>query len=197
VPLALEGFDVLAVDLSEEMLRTVGAKAHAAGATVRRLKANLVELGGVADGCFDYAACMFHTLGMIAGHEARQRALRHVQRVLRPGGTFVLHVHNLWFHLGTSAGRRMLLRHAWERLRGRASAGDFTMPPHQGIGPLTMHLFTRREILAMLRQAGFDAQEMRPISIARDGRLRLPWLVPTLRCYGFLIAARKPARAQG
>jgi hypothetical protein len=66
------------------------------------------------------------------------------------------------------------------------------MPPHQGIGRLTMHLFTRREIIRLLRAAGFEIAETRPLSLRADGRLRCPWWLGRLRAYGYLIAARKP-----
>jgi ubiquinone/menaquinone biosynthesis C-methylase UbiE len=90
---------VLGVDLSEEMLRVAGEKAAAAGVVVHRLKANLVELDGLRDGGFDYAACLFSTLGMVHGLAERRRVLAHVHRLLKPGGVFVLHVHNRWFNV--------------------------------------------------------------------------------------------------
>ena len=65
------------------------------------------------------------------------------------------------------------------------------MPPHQGVGRLTMHLFTRREIVQLLRSAGFEILEVRPLSVSEDGLLRCPWWFGRLRSYGYLIAARK------
>src|SRR5262245_42491758 len=50
LPFAARGYRVLGVDLSEEMLRVVGEKAAAAGVVVHRLRANLVELDGLAGG---------------------------------------------------------------------------------------------------------------------------------------------------
>src|SRR5688572_7988578 len=70
ISLAQQGYQVLAVDLSAPMLGLVGDKARAAGVHVERLQANLVELDCLADGSFDYAACLFSTLGMIAGADA-------------------------------------------------------------------------------------------------------------------------------
>src|SRR5947209_5118889 len=65
--LAQHAYQPLAVDLSPEMLRVLGAKAGAAGVAIPRLCANLVELGCLDDATFDHAACLFGTLGMIAG----------------------------------------------------------------------------------------------------------------------------------
>jgi SAM-dependent methyltransferase len=186
--LALEavrrGYRTLAVDLSPEMLKVLGAKATAQGLDVLRLQANLVDLGGLADESFAGAACLFSTLGLIQGATERRRFCDHVHRLLRPGGKFIVHVHNKWFLLRTRHGRRLLL--------GNRLRGDFLMPPHQGSGPLPMHLFTRREIRRLLRTTGFHLLECRPVSTASDGALRFPWLAPGWRAYGFLVAAQKP-----
>src|SRR5262245_50125021 len=50
LPFARRGYQVVGVDLSDEMLRIAGEKAAAAGVEVLRVKANLVELGCFADG---------------------------------------------------------------------------------------------------------------------------------------------------
>ena len=60
---------------------------------------NLAELGCLAGGGFDHAACLFSTLGMVVGADVRRRVVGHAFRLLRPGGRFILHVHNRWFHL--------------------------------------------------------------------------------------------------
>ncbi len=99
--LAAHGYQPVAVDLSPEMLKVLGEKATAAGVAIPRLCANLVALGCLDDATFDHAACLFGTLGMIAGADARRTAVQHVAHVLRPGGTFVLHVHNRWFNFWT------------------------------------------------------------------------------------------------
>jgi SAM-dependent methyltransferase len=193
VPFARRGFRVLGVDLSEEMLRVAGAKAAAAGASVQRLKANIVELDGLRDGTFDYAACLFSTLGMVTGAAERRRAIGHVFRLLRPGGRFVLHVHNRWFNFWDPQGRRWLARDVLRSVAAKAGAGDRTMPVHQGIAGLSLHLFTRREAVVLLRAAGFRPVEVRPISLRDDGRLPWPWWFGWLRAYGYLIAAERPA----
>ena len=191
ITLAQHGYRPVGVDLSPQMLRILGAKACAAGVEVPRLCANLVALGCIDDAAFDHAACLFSTLGMIAGADARRTMVRHVARILRPGGMFVLHVHNRWFNVWTRAGRRLLLADLVGSRLGRRAPGDYEMPPHQGLGSLTMHLFTRREILRSLRDAGFEVVAVRPISLATDGVVRLPWWFGWLRSYGYLIAARK------
>jgi SAM-dependent methyltransferase len=192
VPLAQRGYRVVAVDLAEEMLRVLGTKAAQAGATVDRVKANIVEMDAFADASFDHVACLFSTLGMIAGADQRRQTLAHAHRLLRHGGVLVVHVHNRWFHLWTRAGRRLLLRHFWDALLGRVKPGDFLMPPHHGVASFPMHLFTRRELTNLLREAGFNIIEMRPIPVQAERPLRMPWFLGRLRCYGYLVAARRP-----
>jgi ubiquinone/menaquinone biosynthesis C-methylase UbiE len=190
LPLAEHGYQPVAVDLSPQMLKVLGAKAHAAGFDIPRVCSNLVALGCLDDAVFDHAACLFGTLGMIAGADARCEALRHIFRLLRPGGVFVVHVHNRWFNVWTRAGRRLLMTDLVSAWLGRRSRGDYEMPPHQGLGTLTMHLFTRREIVGLLRGAGFEVADVRAVS--PEGMLSRPWWFGRLRSYGYLVAARKP-----
>src|SRR5262249_24696603 len=98
IRLAQQGPWVLGVALSEPMLAAVGEKAAKTSLVIHRLKANIVELGSLADGSFDYVACLFSTLGMVSGTAERRRVIEHVRRLLRPGGTFIVHVHNYWFN---------------------------------------------------------------------------------------------------
>jgi ubiquinone/menaquinone biosynthesis C-methylase UbiE len=186
--LAQRGYTPIAIDLSPEMLRVARAKATALGLDIPCVCANLVELAMFADQSFDHAACLFSTLGLIVGADARRQFLAHVQRMLKPGGIFVVHVHNRWFNVWTSRGRRLLFT---DLMRG--AGGDYAMPAHQGIGALTMHLFTRREIVRLLRGVGFEIVEVRPLSLRSDGRLRASWWFGGMRAYGYLVAARKPS----
>jgi SAM-dependent methyltransferase len=188
---AQRGHRVLGVDLSAEMLAVAAAKARQARVEVSMLQANLAELDALANASFDHAACLFSTLGMVVGDEARCRVVAHVGRLLRPGGRFLLHVHNRWFNAWDPVGRRWLLGDLWRFGLGRAASGDRVMPVHQGIAGLTLHLFTRREAVRLLRQAGFRIVEVRPLSLRGDGRLPCPWWFGWLRAYGYLIAAEK------
>jgi SAM-dependent methyltransferase len=193
VAFARRGFRTVAVDLSEEMLRVVGEKAAGSGVTVDRVQANLVELDALRDGAFDYAACLFSTLGMVTGARERWRVICHIHRLLRPGGRFVLHVHNRWFNFWDARGRRWLAADLLKSLLGKSDAGDRTMPVHQGIAGLSLHHFGRREAMLLLCEAGFRVLELRPVSLRDDGRLPRPWWFGWLRAYGYLIAAERPA----
>jgi SAM-dependent methyltransferase len=191
VPFAKRGYWVLGIDLHEEMLRQAAANAHRAGVSVHLLKANLVMLGALKSASFDYAACLFSTLGMIDGTDNRQRLLNHAYRLLRPGGKFVLHVHNRWFNMWNPAGRRWLARDLIRLGFPGRERGDMTMPVHQGVAGLKLHLFTCREVRRMLGKAGFDVVET--MSLGLTGRLRKQWFLKGMRSYGFLLCGQRPA----
>jgi SAM-dependent methyltransferase len=192
VPLACAGFWAVGADLSEEMLKVAGDKADAAGVTVHRLKANLVDLAALDDRTFDFAVCLFSTLGMVMGAGNRRRVIEHVFRLLRPGGKFVLHVHNRWFNVWHRQLRGWLVRDWLRSLVRRAPGGDHVMPAHQGIAGLTLHLFTRDETTSLLRQTGFRILEVMPVSLCEDGRLPFAAWFERLRAYGYLVAAQRP-----
>src|SRR2546430_13177372 len=101
------------------MLAVAGEKAAASGLAIHRVQANLTQLDCLADQSFDYAACLFSTLGMVIGAEQRRRVVAHAARLLRPGGKFILHVHNRWFNVWDAAGRSWL----WRDLLGLRPAG--------------------------------------------------------------------------
>ncbi len=167
--MAQHGWRTLGVDLSPEMLRVAADKALSANLAVDLLLANIAELDCLEDNAFDCVACLFSTLGMVLGKAQRQRVVAHAFRVLRPGGRFILHVHNRWFNFWDRAGRAWLLRD-WLRSWAGGESGDRVMPVHQGIAGLTLHLFTRPEACRLLTGEGFRLLEVRPISLRVDGR---------------------------
>jgi SAM-dependent methyltransferase len=165
------------VDLSLPMLHAARAKAPQADL----VQANLTQLDCFAPESFEVAVCLFSTLGMIAPEAQRLQVLRATHRLLKPEGRLLLHVHNRWFHLWSPAGRSWLL----------SGQREWVMPAHQGVVGLSLHQFTRAEVLALLAATGFAPLEIRPVSLRPDGRLPLGGLLPDLRAYGYLIAARK------
>lgn len=194
LPLARLGYDVVAIDLSTPMLRVTVAKS-AATATPGRifpLRANLVELDGLADDSADHAVCLFSTLGMIQGRQHRQAMLRHVARILRAPsqthparGRMLLHVHNRWSALLEPGGWRRLAT-SWCRARGQADweFGDWIYA-YRGLDRMFIHRFSRREILSDLVACGWQIETVRPIAVDGtriDQSTRLPG--------GYLITCR-------
>jgi hypothetical protein len=86
----------------------------------------------------------------------------------------VLYVHNRHFHrLG---------------LKGWFNA-DITSRQAYGGAPLTIHHFTKAEAVKLLTATGFRILDV--TAVGTNGRLRLPWLLPKVRAYGWLIAAER------
>ena len=176
---AARGFAVTGVDLSDAMLAE--ARRLAAGAPVEWVRANLVGLAELADASFDYAACLFSTLGMVRGAANREAALESFARVLKPGGALVLHAHNVFY---PGLGARRVWRQRWLTLTGSESAGDITMPQAYAGAPLTLHHFRRDELWWDLADAGFRVEEMHGVGVG--GELRR-----ARGAYGFLAVARR------
>jgi len=142
---------------------------------------NLVDLAELPTASFDYAACLFSTLGMVRGSDNRAKVVANAFRLLKPGGRFGLHAHNRYFHrLGTSR----VLGQRWKTLLGSATAGDITMSQAYGGAPLTLHHFTQREVTGLLEAAGFAVREL--FAIGDDGQP-----ATGSRVYGWLLEAER------
>ncbi|MCE9607848.1 MAG: methyltransferase domain-containing protein [Planctomycetia bacterium] len=192
LPFARRGFQAVGVDLSPRFLRLVAEKATRESLSIELVVANLIELGCLADASVDYAACLFSTLGMIRGRASRAQALAHVYRSLKPGGIFIVHVHNRWHNLRESQGRRWLLKNlTWERWRGTNEPGDKYFP-YRGIREMFLHLFTKPEFERDLREPGFEIVELIPLDTAKRHALPHPWLFGRLRANGWIAVCRKP-----
>ena len=186
---AARGFDVLGVDLSREMLIQLQAKARATGFDVATLQANLCDLDGLPDATFEYAILMYATLGMIPAARDRERVVRHVKRMLVPGGRFALHVHNLWFNLFDSHGRAWLFKDQWQRWFGGKSGGDRVVHD-RGIPNFQMHVFAKSEISHLLKSSGFTIETFQPLNSTASGPMPSPCLCGGLRANGWIVIAR-------
>jgi ubiquinone/menaquinone biosynthesis C-methylase UbiE len=186
VALARRGFTGLAVDLSPHMLRITAEKARRERLPISCVQGNIAELDFLADRSMDYALCLFSTLGMLRGRENRLRALRHVRRILKPGGLFVLHVHNFWFNLFDPLGRRWLRAHRRERRRNRQiERGDKFFPFHD-IPRMFLHTFTQSEVRQALTASGFRVRRWIPLSVDRQRPLSAAWFFGRYRANGWI-----------
>lgn len=186
IPLARRGFRCVAVDLSLPSLMTVGQNAAAESLPVDRLLVNLVELDCLRDGSADYCISMYSTLGMIRGRDNRLQFLRHVRRILKPGGTFVVHVHNRWYNIFQPQSRWWFVTNLLRSMRrADVEAGDKFFD-YQGVPNMFLHVFTRNELVADLNSVGFHVERLIPLSIERTDTLRWPWLWGWLRAGGWI-----------
>lgn len=195
VPFARRGFRGLAVDLSMPMLEVVGQKADAEWLPIDRVMANMTQLDFIRDGVADYCISMFSTLGMVRGRENRRQVLRHVRRILKPGGKFVIHVHNRWYSLFDPQGRWWIAENWFgAHFRRNQEPGDKFFD-YRGIPKMFLHVFTRRELFADLKSAGLDIVECIALDTERRHALKRPWLFGRLRANGWIVTCTVPNRA--
>jgi SAM-dependent methyltransferase len=129
---------------------------------------------------------LFSTIGMIQGADHRQRVLEHARRILKPGGLFVIHVHNFWFNLFDSPGRHWLVRHFLQCVLRRDVHWGDKFFDYRRIPKVYLHTFSRRELARALRRAGFRIQRLIPLHVTRQRPLRCPWLFGALRANGWI-----------
>jgi SAM-dependent methyltransferase len=93
--LALEklGYDITAIDYSEDMLNWARRKAAAANAHIQFYQQDMRALD-VAGRPFDAVICLFDSIGYVGTNEALLQVLAGVHRHLRPEGLFVF---DLWY----------------------------------------------------------------------------------------------------
>ena len=175
-----------------EFLGIVGEKAAAEGLPIERVQANLMELGCLADASVDYAVCLFSTLGMIRGRANRLRRSITCRRILKPGGTFVVHVHNRWHNLRDPQGRRWLLREprlgTLARRRTSRATSSF---PTAAFAKCSCTSTRSGSSSASCAPAGFQVRELIPLDTARRHALPRPWFFGRLRANGWIADLRR------
>ena len=189
--LAATGAHLVAIDMSQNMLEEAASKLKQFSNPYSCLRMNLVHMEGLRDHSLDVAVCLFSSFGMIKGRAHRQQALREVQRVLKPGGEFLLHVHNVWSSLQDPGGLRWLaasyLRswydHNWEW-------GD-RVYVYRGLPKMFLHSFSIGSLKRDLRQAGFHIDEVRYLNIQSGDYIKKNSVSGRLTAGGFFIAAKK------
>ncbi len=188
IPLAQRGYLVIGVNLSEPMLRVMMTKASKDD-RICPLRCNLVELDCLANASVDHAICMFSTLGMIQGANNRTEFLRHVARIIRPGGRLVIHVHNRWAALHEPGGIRALADNWLTSLRrGDIELGD-TFYQYRGLEKMFMHRYSERELVRQLCRCGFNIERMRRVSLDGSTVIDSQWIPG-----GFIAVAQRHER---
>jgi ubiquinone/menaquinone biosynthesis C-methylase UbiE len=188
--LAQLGHQVVAVDLSQAMLEQLRRRpAPAAPGAIFPVRANLVQLDCLPDGYFRLALCLFSTLGMIYGARHRQAAVRHFARILSPGGTLILHVHNFWRELHEPRGVRRLAARALIASRGKDQIGDRRYL-HPSGAEILVHSFRWGELRRLLAQSGFRIVDYWPLD-EHLKRLQASTRWSANRATGWLVAAHR------
>ena len=92
--LAEKGYEIVGVDLSEEMLTIAKQKFKCAGRTAKFINADARTLE--CDAEFDVAYCLGGSFMLLTNYEDINRCLAGVRRALKPGGIFIFSVDNGW-----------------------------------------------------------------------------------------------------
>ncbi len=184
------GFDCLGVDLSQPVLQQVLVEQARVPLTGRLIRANLVELGCLADHCVDHAVCLFSTLGMIRGRDHRRQFLTHVARIVRPGGRLIVHVHNRNAAWRDAPSRLGWLRSLWATVRQPAAELGDSYYSYRGLGDMFLHTFSWGELNRELRGSGWTSVRIVPLAANSDRLLPRPGWLPSLRAGGFIAIAK-------
>ncbi len=141
--MAQRGWWTLGVDLSPEMLRVAADKAVSARVVIHRAAPGQHRRTGLslADGEFRLLSPVCSARSAWCWDEQqRRRVVGHAFRVLRPGGRFILHVHNRWFNVwdrqagpgccatGCGAAGKRRSRHAGASGHRRSDAASVHAP---------------------------------------------------------------------
>jgi len=186
---AKKNFKVLGIDLSAPMLLQASKK-QIKGPHLF-LRANMLELSALSSNSVDYSSCLFSSFGMLLDEVHRTVMLNEIFRVLKPGGKFILHVHNLWSAAQGLKGYRWLVMDLCRRSGHSVNFGNKLLPTHQGIIGLTLHLFTWKEIETLLKKAHFKMIELLPLGNQSWKTCKSPGLGKKIFAHGFLIACHK------
>ena len=189
---AARGFDVTGLDLSPHMLAVCGEKLQAQGCKARLIETDFTQPLPGDLGLFDYALCMFSTLGMIRGRGARARCLRAMRGVVRPGGLLALHVHNALYPATKPGGPLWLLGNGLLALFTKREFGDRFIANYRSIPSMYLHLFREGELRAALEETGWSVREIVRLNGRRDGPLRARFAA-SWRANGFVALAQREA----
>lgn len=185
------GYDVLGIDLSQPMLGRAALECEDEAFHSRLVRANLVQLDGLQDAIAAHAICLFSTIGMIRGRVHRRRFLAQAARLVKPGGTLVLHVHNrndAWRDRPSAAA---YLRSLWQSMRSKdCEIGDRTYA-YRGLADMFLHTYSLHELRRDLVASGWHPENIRSLSPQSDAALCCPRILPSLRAGGFMAIARR------
>jgi ubiquinone/menaquinone biosynthesis C-methylase UbiE len=189
--LASTGAHLVAVDMSQNMLEEAAAKLKTFENPYSCLRMNLVHMEGLRDQSIDVAVCLFSSFGMIKGDEFRKQALREVQRVLKPNGEFLLHVHNIWSSLRDPGGLRWLAASYLRSWYDRHWEWGDRIYVYRGLPKMFLHSFSIGRLKRDLQQAGFKVDEVRYLNIQSADYIQKNTAMGRLTAGGFFIAAKK------
>lgn len=191
VPLAEQGWRVVGVDLSVDMLHEFKAKANVVSESESiAIHANMAQLDCFADGFADAVLCMYSSLGMVKGRKNRQSFMQHAARILHSNGRFFIHVHNRGSWLRDPGGiRRTILDWIRSKRDPTWELGD-SVYGYRGLPSMYLHIYSERELRQDLNMSGLRVERVYRLNRQSSDMLVGSWL-PHLRSGGFLAVCSK------
>lgn len=167
IPLALKGYRVTGVDLSENMLRMARSRAEREGARIEWVKEDMRTFRRSA--AFDLALSLFTSYGYF-GDAENQKVLDNVGAGLKERGVFLLDLRNAGKSLSRldetdttievpAGSLRMSMRFDGRTKRARA---EHTLTRHDGIrisSAFDVRIYSMEELRGMIRKAGMEVKD--------------------------------------
>lgn len=154
-PLADLGFDVVGVDISEEMV----VRARELFPDISFEVADVTDLD-FDDDSFDYVLFAHNGIDYVHPSSERRRAFEELGRVLKPGGYLAFSTHNAWYRFPALAVDRPFLRTFYlENGNYRRLFRRYKMDVIEG-DPLWTHLTDPVRQRCELRAAGLEPVEL-------------------------------------
>lgn len=165
VPLLLQGYQAVGVDVSEMMLRGARQNLEGAGLPMMVLQADAAALP-FRDASLDVVLNLFNSFGYFLEEGQNVAVLREAARVLKPGGRFLLDTRNRQFQIlyapyrqitTTSDGREFVLRCEYDREHRRLDS-RWSLPedPDRVVHEASIRLYGLDELRELLSAAGFE-----------------------------------------
>ena len=195
LPLAAQGWRVIGVDLSSEMLRAFRTKADQSWQDrVSTVRANMANIGFLKDSCADAVLCMYSSIGMLQGRSNRRNFLSHAARILRDDGSFIVHVHNRGSWLRDPGGVRRTLSDWWRSKREEGWELGDSVYAYRGLPTMYLHIYSERELLADLRASGLNLHKLYRLNRTSSQFLSGGWF-KHLRSGGFIAVCKRKSKS--
>jgi SAM-dependent methyltransferase len=112
-----------------------------------------------------------------------------VAAALKPGGVFIVHVHNRGNWLTTPVGLALFARSALRACFDREFEMGDRIYPYRGLPAMFLHVFSARELRFELQRAGFRVESFFRLNATSSDLLSRPWLLPSIRAGGYIAFA--------
>ncbi len=184
VPLHRMGYHVVGLDIVERMI-VEARKSHPEVAWALMSATDLAA----ADASVEYVFFPANGIDCISPLPRRDRALREIHRVLRPGGCLVYSAHNWLAQLVTASRNATRREHLWLNVRrGRLGPGYLRVP--QAEGELILYYGTPAGEIRRLRRAGFRNISMHSGKMSRRFHGRGRWANYLFDAWPYYVAYR-------